>query len=112
MLTKKTIAVTKKKKKKVLCPWTVYCLLTEIPSHLYFAQKKQKKTVILYRLVVQFGLQLLRVCHLPHSFHEILLSHVLMVGTNGKHTYWTKMRRGHTVGILEAQKFGWLASCY
>ena len=41
----------------------------------------------LYRLVVQLGLQFLGICNLAHSFHEVLLSDVLTVRTDGKQTY-------------------------
>ncbi len=98
---KKTIGVTKNKI-KISVVFIDSILFTD-RNPLTFILCTKKIKLFLYRLVIQFGLQLLRVCHLPHSFHEILLSHVLMVGTNGKHTCWTKMRRGHTVGILETQ---------
>lgn len=40
----------------------------------------------LYRFVVQLGLQLLWIRHLSHCFHEVLLSDVLTVRTDGEQT--------------------------
>lgn len=69
------------------------------------------KNVVLYRFVVQFGLQLLGVCHLPHSFHEILLSHIIMVRTNGKHTCGTKRRRRSYTGETQSKVHLSINSC-
>lgn len=41
----------------------------------------------LYGLVVQLGLQLLRVRHLPHGLHEVLLGDVLAVGADGEQAW-------------------------
>lgn len=40
----------------------------------------------LYRLVVQLGLQLLWISHLPHSLHEVFLGDILTVRADGKQT--------------------------
>jgi hypothetical protein len=43
------------------------------------------KNCLLEGLVVELALQLLRLCHLPHGLHEVLLQHVLsLVPSDGK----------------------------